>query len=168
MVDSVLHKAAGPERIDALKGGDDETTREMIRKGLSREKNYKSGVSSLKEALKLLKESKKRSIEWKAKHQAIVIQRFRERVLAFEKNPELFKDDEIRSLTYQTRSSELRKFLKDNPSWVDRLQRKIEEARKQKRVAAEKSRIKAEEKWKWRSPALRLPHSPKIEEKDKQ
>ncbi|HLK05372.1 MAG TPA: hypothetical protein VKT53_13100 [Candidatus Acidoferrum sp.] len=167
-VDAVLHKAMSPERIDVLKEGDDETTREMIRKGLSREKNHKWGVSSLKKALERLADSKKRSIEWKTKHRAIVIQRFRESVTAFEKNPEVFRDDEISWLAYQTRSSELRAFLKANPSWITRLQRQIDKVRKQKRIAAERARIRAEEKSKWNSPVPRLPRNVKTEEKGQQ
>src|SRR5690349_23133992 len=77
--DAALQKALSPERIDAVKEGDDETTQELIRKGLTREKNQpKWGVSSLKEALERLAESKKRSIHRKAKHLASAIQKFKD------------------------------------------------------------------------------------------
>ena len=84
--DATLHKALSPERIDAVKEGDGETTQELIRKGLTREKNPpKWGVSSLKETLKRRAESKKSSVGRKAKHLAALIQKFKADVTAFEK-----------------------------------------------------------------------------------
>jgi len=167
--DAVLHKAISPERIDALKQGDDETTRELIKKGLTRAKNpHKWGVRNLREALERLAESRTESVARKANRRATVIQEFKKNVAAFEKNPEAFRDDEISWLAYQTRFSELKAFFKDNPSWISRLQLKIVEVRKQRRMATEKARIKAEEKWKWRSPALRSPGNLNSKEESEQ
>jgi len=165
---AALDKALSPERIETVKEGDDETTRELIRKGLTREKNYKQGVRSLKEALENLAESKRQSVGRKAKHVAIVVQRFKESVRALEKHPEAFRDEEVSWLAFQCRISKLRAFLKDNPSWMDRVRRKVDEVQKQRRIAAEKDRIKAEQKWKWRSPGLRLPRNLNPEEKNEQ
>ena len=165
--DAALHKAISPEQIDAAIRGDDGTTHELIRKGLMRERNRKTGVRSLEKALAELSDSRERSIERKVRHKERMIQQFKDNVRAFERNPELFREDEISWLAYQTRSTELRAFFKDNPSWISRLERKIDEVRKQRRIVAEKARIKVEEKWKWRSPSLRLPRNPKPGETDK-
>ena len=167
--DATLHKALSPERIDAVKEGDDETTQGLIRKDLTGEKNPpKWRVSSLKETLKRRAESKKSSVGRKAKHLAALIQKFKADVTAFEKNPEALGEDEVGLLIFQWRSSDLRPFLKDNPSWIRRLGRKVGEVRKERRKEAEKARLKAEAKWKWRSPVLRLPRNMKSEEKNGQ
>src|SRR5438094_8674143 len=48
--DAALRKAISPDRINAVLMGDDGTTRELIRKGLTREDNHmKWGVRNLRE-----------------------------------------------------------------------------------------------------------------------
>lgn len=158
--DAALHKAINPERIDADKEGDDETTRELIKKGLTREKNpRKWGVRNLKGALEQLAKLRTNSVRQRVKRRASEIQEFKHEVTRFEKHSERFTDDEVRSLIYASYSNQVKTFLRDNPSWISRLQAKSEEVRKQKRNAAEKARVKAEEKCKWRSPSLRLPRN---------
>lgn len=50
--DAALRKALGPKKIDNSLGGDDQTTRELIRKGLTLENNSRKwGVRSLGEVV---------------------------------------------------------------------------------------------------------------------
>src|SRR5260370_5086944 len=57
--EQALRKAISPDRIDAVLAGDDGTTRELIRKGLTREKNSpKWGVSTLRDLVEAKLESR--------------------------------------------------------------------------------------------------------------
>lgn len=163
--DAALHKAISPEQIDALMAGDDPTTRELIRKGLTRENNSRKwGVSSLKEALSELREKRDFSIGRKPKQTARMIQFYKNMVTAFEKKPESFGAYEIRALIEVLRRDELKDFAQENPVSLILLNKRLHELLKKERAAARKE----EEKRKWRSPSLRLPRNPNSEEKAEQ
>ena len=160
---AALQQVVSPQRIDVVREGDDATTRELVRRGLTRDKNHKWGVSNLRETLQKRAESRKRAVEWKASRLAAAIQEFKDRVTKLEQRPELFDEREISRLMSVTRSTELRAFFQGDPSWANRLERRVAEVQKQRRKAAGEARIKEEEKRKWRSPALRLPSNTNTE-----
>lgn len=155
--DAALRKAISPDRIDTVLAGDDGTTRELIRKGLTRERNnMKWGVRKLRDVVEAKLESRSGGRETNSERKERLAKMFIERIIAFEQG--------ALSLEAMGITSDLRGgdghfliFLRDHPRWKVRLARRIEHLRKEEQKQTEKARRKTEQKRKWRSPTLRIP-----------
>ncbi len=155
--DQALRKAISPDRIDAVLAGDDGTTRELIRKGLTREKNsLKWGVGTLRDSFEAKLESRTTPKETKRQRNERLARRYIEGIIAFELGPDgaqaAMLIDAIRG-----GHASLWDFLRDHPGWQERLSAKIKQLQTAEQRQSEKARLKAEQKWKWRSPKLRVP-----------
>src|SRR5260370_29005612 len=80
--DQALRKAISPDRIDAVLAGDDGTTRELIRKGVTREKNSpKWGVRKLRDLVEAKLESRSAPRETKSQREERVSQLYLEGIM---------------------------------------------------------------------------------------
>lgn len=155
--DAELRRAISPDRIDAVLAGDDGTTRELIRKGLTREKNnMKWGVRKLRDVVDAKLETRVAPRETNRERNERLAQIFIERIIAFEQGTINF---ETMGITSDLRGGDghFLDFLRDHPRWKVRLARRIEHLGKEEQRLREKARIKTEQKRKWRSPTIRIP-----------
>jgi len=155
--DQALRKAISPDRIDAVLAGDDGTTRELIRKGLTREKNSpKWGVRKLRDLVEAKLESRSAPRETKRQREERLSQLYIEGIIAFELDPDSAKATILKD-GIRGGHARLWDFLRDHPEWQERLSAKIKQLQTAEQRQSEKARLKAEQKWKWRSPKLRVP-----------
>ena len=155
--DQALRKAISPDRIDAVLAGDDGPTRELIRKGLTREKNSpKWGVSTLRDLVEAKLESRVTPRETKRQRQERLSQLYTEGIIAFELDPDSAQATILRD-GIRGGHARLWDFLKDHPEWKERLSAKIKQLQTAEQRQAEKARLKTEQKRKWKSPKLRVP-----------
>ena len=137
--------------------GDDEITRELIRKGLTREKNKpKWGVGTLREAVEAKLASPITRRETKRQRQERLSQVFIEGIIAFELDPDSASATMLRDGIGGGHAC-LWGFLRDHPEWKERLSAKIKQLQTAEQRQSEKARSKAEQKRKWRSSGHRLP-----------
>lgn len=143
--EQVLKEAISAERADALKAGDDGTARELIRKGLTREKHLKWGVSTLQEALEAKIKSRMKKWETNGERKERNGQIYIDWILALERDPNSPPAKKlIRSLRWG--DGHLWRFYEDYPGWKKRLWERIRQLQKAEQKAAERARIKAEQK----------------------
>jgi hypothetical protein len=155
--DQALRKAISPDRIDAVLAGDDGTTRELIRKGLTREKNsQKWGVHTLRDLVEEKLESRVTPRETKRQRKERLSQIYIEGIIAFELDPDSAQATILRD-AIRGGHARLWDFLRDHPEWKERLSAKIKQLQTAEQRQSEKARSKAELKRKWRSPKLRVP-----------
>jgi hypothetical protein len=138
-------------------GPDEESlTAELFRKGLSKKKVRKLGVVNLREKIQNKKERRQgRETDRERKERLAVI--YAEGIVALERDP---ASQEARNLMNDLGNMRLWVFLRDHPDWKVRLQTRIDQLSKQEQRVLEKAKLKAAQKWKWRSPTLRLPKTP--------
>jgi hypothetical protein len=154
--DAALQKAISPERIHLVLTGDDETTREMIRKGLTRERNKpKWGVLTLGQVVEAKLESRATPRETDRERKERLALEYIQGIIALERHPT--GAYAVKFLSKIDGDARLWDFLRDHPKWKKRLETKLKTLRKEEQRQLEKVRIKAEEKRKWRSPTIRLP-----------
>jgi hypothetical protein len=157
ITDHALKKAIQPSAIDELTRGDDGTTRELIRKGLTREKNpTKWGVSSLRDWVGEKLESRNAPRETKRVRKERIARACSDGLVSLERDPSSPEAQRLRR-NLLMRSGEVWDFLRDNPDWNKRLQNKIRQLQKEEQKVAERAKLKEQQKRKWRSPALRIP-----------
>jgi hypothetical protein len=150
--DAALRKAISPDRIDAVLAGDDRTTRELIRKGLTREDNHmKWGVRNLREEVESKLKSRATPKETQRERKARLAPIYMEQIIAFEKDPHDKTFSAVRALVRGPGCQlGLGDFLTDHPEWKDRLHLKARALQNEERRLAEKARVKNEEKRKWK------------------
>jgi hypothetical protein len=131
---------------------------ELFRKGLSREKLRKTGVVNLREKIRVKRDRQENRGETQREREQRLKAIYTEGIVALERNPD---SAVARKLMDELRSGDghLLQFLRDHPDWGVRLQTKIDQLRKQQQLADYKVQLKEEQKWKWRSHALRLQKS---------
>jgi len=154
---NLLHEVEGLS-LNELGPIEESFTAELFRKGLSRKKVRKTGVVNLRKKIQAKREQREGREERRSKRKEIFTAMYTEGIAALERNPGSANAQRIleglRSGDYS-----LWEFLRNNPDWRMRLRTKIEQLQKQQLLAENKARLKQEQKWKWRSPALRLPKS---------
>src|SRR6202140_5916922 len=157
LTDHALRKAIQPRAVDDLMIGDDAPTRELIRKGLTREKNPKKwGVLSLRDLVKERLESRNTPRETKRQRNERVARACIDGILSLERD--LSSPEAQRfSRNLLMGSAEVWDFLRDHPDWNKRLQNKIRQLQKVEREQTDRAKLKEQQKRKWRSPTLRIP-----------
>jgi len=153
--DAALRKALEPERIDLLLAGDDQTTRELIRKGLTRENNSRKwGVRTLGEVVKEKLEQSVAPRETNRQRDERLAHTYIQGIVSFERDPKSkLSEALIRSL--RGGDGRLWDFLRNNPDWRQRLNTKLLALAKEEQKRTAEAKLKAEEKRKWRSPTTR-------------
>jgi|SRR6266850_872871 len=152
VADQLLRETIRPSMTE-----DDETTRELIRKGLTRQKNKpKWGVGTLREAVEAKLESRTTSRETKRQRKERLAHIYIEGISAFELDPDSAQATMLKD-GIRGGNARLWDFLRDHPEWNERLSAKIKQLQTAEQRQSEKARLKAEQKRKWRSPKLRIP-----------
>jgi len=153
--DLALRKAVGPEQIDALLTGDDPTTRELIRKGLTRENNSRKwGVRTLGEVVKGKLERRNAPRETNRQRDERLAHMYTQQIVSMERDPDSKPSRELlRALGWG--DARLHDFLRSHPEWLQRLNAKLTTLAKDQQKRAAEAKLKAEEKQKWRSPTTR-------------
>ncbi len=161
--DAVLREAIGPNRIDARKAGDEPTTRGLMRKGLTRENNSKKwGVGSLGQMLKARAEAHAERKETDREREEREAKTYKEQIVALERDASSPLANELLS-SLRFGDGHLKVFYRGHPEWKKRLRAKLTELQKAQQKAIKTAKLKAEQKWKWRSPALRKPRAEQTE-----
>lgn len=155
---SLLHGVEGLS-LHELGPDKESLTAELFRKGLSKKKFRKTGVVNLREKIQRKKERLEARKETKQERRDRLAIFYMAGVVALERNPE---SSEARNLLNHLHmgSASVSLFLRDHPDWKMRLRTRIEQLWKREQMLVEKAKLKAEQKRKWRSPALRLPKTP--------
>ncbi|HKW61711.1 MAG TPA: hypothetical protein VJN89_04130 [Candidatus Acidoferrum sp.] len=153
----VLRRAITPDRIDTVLAGDDGTTHELIRKGLTREDNHmKWGVRKLREVVEEKLKSRAMPRETERERNARLARVYMDQIIAFEKDPYRKPLSQVgafvRGLGCEVG---LWDFLTSHSEWKDRLNLKVCKLQKEEWRLAEKAKVKSEEKRKWKHTAPR-------------
>jgi hypothetical protein len=157
LTDHALRKAIQATAVDDLMRGDDATTRELIRKGLTREKNPKKwGVSSLRDLVKKKLESRNTPRETKRQRNERIARACIEGIRSLERDPSSPEAERL-SRNLLMGSGEVWDFLRGHPDWNTRLQNKVRQLQDEEREEADRAKLKQQQKRKWRSPTLRIP-----------
>lgn len=152
---NLLHEVEGLS-MKELGPVEESFTAELFRKGLSKKKVRKTGVVNLRKKIQLKKDRRENRVETRRERKERLAAIYAEGIVALERSPE---SAAARKLLDGLRfgDASLWRFLRDNPEWQARLQTRIGQLQKQQQLVENKARLKQEQKWKWKSPALRLP-----------
>ncbi len=142
--------------LSELTQAEDSFTSELLRKGLTKKKVYKTGVVNLREKIRRKKERREGAHGARLAHERRLFAHYRDGIIAFESDP-LSKAAQMLRLSLRSGDSNLRTFLESNPEWKSRLRTKLIKLEKQQRLDVDRARLKSEQSWKWKSPALRRP-----------
>jgi hypothetical protein len=157
LTDQLLREATRPDVIDAVLAEENGTTRELIRKGLTRKNNSKKwGVGTLRDAVEAKLKSRRRPRETNHERKERLSKSCMGMILALEHDPDSPEAVRLKKIL-RFGGGEFWSFFKDHPEWKARLLKKLTELEKVEQRQLEKARLEAEQKRKWRSPTVRLP-----------
>jgi hypothetical protein len=157
LTDQLLREAIRPDVVDTVLAEEDGTTRELIRKGLPRETNSKKrGVGTLRDSVEAKLKSRSRPRETNRERRERLSRTYIGLILSLERDPNGTEAARLKKIL-RFGGGELWIFLRDHPKWKARLLEKLTELQEEEQRHLEKERLKAEQKWKWRSPKLRVP-----------
>ena len=149
---SLLRDAIRPNAIDEVLIENAKITREFIRKGLTREKNTRKwGVSSLGDLVKGQAERRSRPRETNRERDQRLAKQYVAWILAFERDADS-PGGQLLLKGIRHGSGSLWAFCQKNPEWKKRLWQKLRQLQKEEKIAAEKAKLKAEQKCKWLKP----------------
>jgi hypothetical protein len=152
---NLLHNVEGLS-LNELGPVEESFTAELFRKGLSRKKVRETGVVNLRQKIQVKKERRESREETRRGRKEKFAALCTQGIAALERNPDSATARKILD-GLRFGDGHLWEFLRDHPDWRMRLRTKIEQLQKQQQLAENTARLKQEQKWKWRSPALRLP-----------
>jgi hypothetical protein len=137
-------------KLDELGPAAESLTSELFRKGLSDKRVRKIGTVNLRDKIEKKKARRENREETSRERKRRLATIYAERIAALERNPD---SAEARKLLAGLRQGDGRLwvFLQDNPDWNLRLRARIDELQKEEQLAAEKARLKHEQKRKWRT-----------------
>ena len=132
--------------------GDDGTTHQLIRKGLTREDNHmKWGVRTLKEDVDSNLKLRAMPRETDREREARLARVYMGQIVGFEKDPYRKPPSQVAAFVRgQGCEVGLWDFLMSHPEWKKRLNLKVRELQKKEWRLAEKAMVKSEEKHKWK------------------
>jgi hypothetical protein len=143
--------------VDTVLAEEDGTTRELIRKGLTRETNSKKrGVGTLRDSVEAKLKSRSRPRETNRERRERLSRTYIGLILSLERDPNGTEAARLKKIL-RFGGGELWIFFRDRPKWKARLLEKLTELQEEEQRHLEKERLKAEQKWKCRSPKLRVP-----------
>jgi|SRR5882762_768594 len=149
--DATIRKAINPDRVESLLLGDDGTTNELIRKGLTRENNSRKwGVRSLGEHLQKKSERRNEPRETNRQREEGTSKAYIDMILALERDPNSTKALKLKKIL-RFGYGQLWGFFNNHPDWKERLLTKMERLQKEEERQLEKVRLKAEQKRRWKS-----------------
>ena len=152
---NLLHEVEGLS-LNELGPVEESFTAELFRKGLTKKKVRKTGVVNLREKIRKKndrRENRHETLRERKKRFAAI---YTEGIIALERNLDSQPAQKLLD-GLRIGDSRLWIFLRDNPEWEGRLRTRIDEFQRKQQLAENKARLKQEQKWKWKSPLLRLP-----------
>jgi hypothetical protein len=152
---NLLHEVQGLS-LNELGPVEESLTAELFRKGLTKKKVRKAGVVNLREKIQKKKDRRENREETRRERKEQFAAIYTKGIIALERNMD---GEAARALLDGLRGGDGRlwTFLGDNPEWMARLRTRMDQLQKQQQLAENKARLKQEQKWKWNSPALRIP-----------
>jgi hypothetical protein len=146
MTDQLLRAATRPDVVGAVVAEEDGTTHELIRKGLTREKNPpKWGVGTLRDSVKAKLKSRTGPRETNRERKDKITQMYMELIVAFERDPDSAEAEKLKN-RLRRGDGHLWSFMKEYPDWRERLRTKIEQLQRNEQGQLGKARLKAEQK----------------------
>jgi hypothetical protein len=157
LTDQLLREAIRPDVVDTVLAEEDGTTRELIRKGLTRETNSKKwGVGTLRDSVEAKLKSRSRPRETNRERRERISRTYMGLILALERDPHCTEAARLKKIV-RFGGGDLWSFFWDHPDWKDKLLKKLTELEKEEERQLEEARLKADQKRKWRSATVRLP-----------
>jgi hypothetical protein len=150
-----LHEVEG-HSLHELGPTEESFTSELFRKGLSKKTVRKIGIVYLREKIQTKKERRENRGETRREQKQRLALIYVERIVALERDSDSIEAKKIID-ALRFGDGRLWEFLSDYPDWRVRLKSRIAQLQKEQQRINDKAKLEQEEKWKWRSPALRKP-----------
>jgi hypothetical protein len=156
LTDQLLREAARPDMVDTVLA-EDVITRELIRKGLTRETNSKKwGVGTLRDSVEAKLKSRTNPRETTHERKERISRTYIALILALERDPYGTEAARLKKII-QFGGGELWSFFNYHPDWKDRLLKKVVQLERDEQRQLEKAQLKEEQKRKWRTSKVRAP-----------